>query len=131
MMSQPPRPAGNLLQQAFGVQGLSANPLLSPEFPWVSLLFGNRAAEVQSRQDDGEVVLRAPGSEAVLTARLERRGIFDFCRIRNRTGSAIPPDELKIVWAFPMEFNESMTVDAGALAGHPLYLPDGTVPPAH
>jgi hypothetical protein len=131
VMSQPPRPAGNFLQQAFGVQPLSTNPLLSPEFPWVSLLFANRAAEVQSRPGGGEVVLRAPGSEAVLVARLEHQGIFDFCRIRHRAGSAIPPDELKIVWAFPMEFNESMTMDAGALAGHPLYLPDGTVPPAH
>ena len=24
-----------------------------------------------------------------------------------------------------------MTLDAGALQGHPLYLPDGTIPPAH
>jgi hypothetical protein len=129
--AQPPHPAGNLLQQAFGVQPLSRNPLLSPEFPFVSLLFANRAAEVQSQSAGGDVVLRAPGSEAILVARLSHQGVFDFCRIRNQSGSAIPPDELKIIWAFPMEFNESMTMDAGALAGHPLYLPDGTVPPAH
>ena len=129
--AQPPHPAGNFLQQAFGAQPLSRNPLLSAEFPWVSLLFANRAAEVQSPQVGGEAVLRAPGSEATLVAHLEHQGIFDFCRIRHRAGSSIPPDELKIVWAFPMEFNESMTMDAGALAGHPLYLPDGTVPPAH
>ena len=30
-----------------------------------------------------------------------------------------------------MAYNESMTVDADALEGHPLYLPDGTIPPAH
>ncbi len=118
------------MQQAFGTQPLNGNPLLSVEFPRVSLLFANRAAEVQSTHG-GEGVLRAPGSEAILVARLERQGAFNFCRIRHRTGSAIPPDELKIVWAFPMDFNESMTMDADALAGHPLYLPDGTVPPAH
>jgi hypothetical protein len=130
-MAQPPKPAGNFLQQAFGIQPLSRNPLLSAEFPWVSLLLANRAAEVQSPQGGAEAVLRAPGSEAILAVRLEHRGVFDYCRIRHREGSPIPPDELKIVWAFPMEFNESMTMDAGALAGHPLYLPDGTVPPAH
>jgi hypothetical protein len=129
--AQPPRPAGNFLQQAFGVQPLSRNPLLSPEFPWESLLFSNRAAETQSPHGGSEAVLRAPGSEAILVARLEHQGIYDFCRIRHQPGSAIPPDKLKIVWAFPMEFNESMTMDAGALAGHPLYRPDGTVPPAH
>ena len=30
-----------------------------------------------------------------------------------------------------MAYNESMTLDADALEGHPLYLPDGTIPPAH
>jgi hypothetical protein len=29
-----------------------------------------------------------------------------------------------------MAYNESMTLDADALEGHPLYLPDGTIPPA-
>jgi hypothetical protein len=29
-----------------------------------------------------------------------------------------------------MAYNESMTLDAGALEGHPLYLPNGTMPPA-
>jgi hypothetical protein len=46
--------------------------------------------EVQSPQGAGEVVLRAPGSEAVLVARLEHQGIFDFCRIRHQAGSSIP-----------------------------------------
>ncbi len=130
-LAQPPHPAGNLLQQAFGVRPLNRNPLLSPEFPWVSLLFANRPAEVQSPPGAAEAVLRAPGSEAILAASLEHQGVFDICRVRHQPGSAIPSDELKIVWAFPMEFNESMTMDAGALAGHPLYLPGGTVPPAH
>src|SRR5262249_34703913 len=129
--AQPPHASLNLLQRAFGEQPISRNPLLSPEFPSVSLMFANRASDVQSRPASGEVILRAPGSEAILVARLEHQGVFDFCRIRHQAGSAIPSDELKIVWSFPMEYNESVTMDAGAVAGHPLYLPDGTVPPAH
>ncbi len=129
--AQPPQAGANFLQDAFGRQALSGNPLLSAEFPRVSLLFANRAVAVQDRHDHGEARLRAPGSEAVMVARLEHRGEFDFCRIRHQPGSSIPPDELKLVWGFPMEFNESMTLDAGALQGHPMFLPAGTVPPAH
>src|SRR5689334_16722959 len=87
MLAQPPRPAANILQQAFGVKPLDRNPLLSPEFPSVALLFANRASEVQSPQKGGEVLLRAPGSEAVLVASLEHQGIFDFVRIRHQAGS--------------------------------------------
>jgi len=128
--AQPPLAGTNFLQDAFGHEPLSANPLLSAEFPRVSLLLGNRTVQVEGRHGN-EATLRAPGSEAVMLAHLEHHGAFEFCRIRHQPGSPIPPDELKLVWGFPMEFNESMTLDAGALAGHPLYLPDGTVPPAH
>jgi hypothetical protein len=128
--AQPPQAGASFIEDAFGRQPLDQNPLLSPEFPHISLLFANRAVAAQAR-GAGEAVLRAPGSEAVMVAHLERKGIFDFCRIRHQRGSPIPPDELKLVWGFPMEFNESMTMDAGALEGHPMYLPDGTVPPAH
>jgi hypothetical protein len=41
VVAQPPKPAGNFLQQAFGVQPLTRNPLLSPEFPWVSARFAD------------------------------------------------------------------------------------------
>ncbi len=128
--AQPPQAGTNFLQDAFGREGLSANPLLSAEFPRVSLLFANRAVQVEGKSP-GEATLRAPGSEAVMVAHLEHQGALEFCRIRHQPGSPIPPEELKLVWGFPMEFNESMTLDAGALQGHPLYLPDGTVPPAH
>src|SRR2546421_2250930 len=86
-MGQPPKAGANLLRQAFGTQPLNQNPLLIPEFPAVSLLFANRVAEVQSRDINGDAILRAPGSDAILVASLERRGIFNFCRIRHQAGS--------------------------------------------
>jgi len=74
--------------------------------------------------------LAAPDSEALLEARLSRQGQFEYCRIHHAPDSYLAPEELKLVWSFPMAYNESMTLDADALQGHPLYLPDGTIPPA-
>ena len=126
--AQPPQAGVNFLQDAFRDRPtLFANA----GFPRLSLLFANRQAEVRRAPGSADPSLRAPGSEAVMTLRLDHEGVFEICRIRHAPGSPVPPDELKLVWAFPMEFNESMTLDAGALEGHPLYLPDGTVPPAH
>jgi len=121
----------NFLQQAFGVQPLERSALLAPEFPGVSLLLVNRNVEVAARRGSQEALLRASGSEATLVARLEHAGVFELCRIRHEPGTPIPADDLKLVWAFPMEYNESMTLDAGALEGHPLYLPGGSIPPSH
>jgi len=46
--AQPPQAGTNFLQDAFGRQPLSVNPLLSAEFPRVSLLFANRAVQVEA-----------------------------------------------------------------------------------
>jgi len=121
----------NFLQEAFGAQPLDKSPLLSPQFPSLSLLLVNRKVEVQSRRGANEAILHAPGSDITLVAHLAREGQFDFCRIRPDAATPIASEELKLIWALPMAFNESMTLDAGALQGHPLYLPDGTIPPAH
>jgi len=103
----------------------------SPDMPELVLMLGNRPAAVTSR-GEAEATLSAPASEVTLEARFSREGPFDFCRIRHAPGSVLVPEELKLEWAFPMQYNESMTLDADALAGHPLYLPDGiTIPPAH
>jgi len=119
----------SMMQQAFGIRRDS--PLLNPKFPSVSLTLVNTPVKVAARRGPNEVVLRAPGSQAALRAQFSHDGAFDVCRIRPEPGSPLPADELKLIWAFPMEYNESMTLDAGALEGHPLYLPDGTIPPAH
>lgn len=104
--------------------------LLSPDMPRLSLLLANRQAEVKQWRD-GQVSLAAPASEVLLEARLSREGPFEYCRIRSGPGATLAPEELKLVWSFPMAYNESMTVDASALQGHPLYLPDGTIPAAN
>jgi hypothetical protein len=121
----------NVLENAFGIRTLGQSPLLSPQFPSLSLLLANRRVEVDARRSANGVVLHAPGSQVTLVAQFTHEGAFDICRVRPEPGTPIPAEELKLIWAFPMEFNESMTLDAGALEGHPLYLPDGTIPPSH
>ncbi len=93
-------------------------------------MLGNRPAALTPR-GEGEATLRAPESEVTLEARFSREGPFEFCRIRHAPGSFLAPEELKLEWGFPMQYNESMTFDVDALAGHPLYLPDSSIPPAH
>ena len=98
--------------------------------PRLTLTLANRPAEVKARRNDGSATLTAPDSEVTLQARLSRAGAFEYCRIRPASDSPPAAEELKLLWSFPMAYNESMTLDAGALEGHPLYLPDGTIPPA-
>ncbi|MFN7997117.1 MAG: DUF6605 domain-containing protein [Bryobacteraceae bacterium] len=119
----------SFLQEAFGTHSESA--LLSPKFPKLSLNLVNIPVTVKARLGENDATLAAPGSAIELRARYTHEGAFEVCRISPEPGSSQAADELKLIWAFPMEYNESMTLDAGALEGHPLYLPDGTTPPAH
>ena len=108
----------------------SSGLLQSPDMPRLELMLANRPAAVIARRE-GMATLTAPGSDVRLEAHSSREGPFEFCRIRHAPDSSLAPEELKLVWRFPMSYNESMTLDADALEGHPLYLPDGTIPPAH
>ncbi len=119
----------NLLQAAFAAAGADTSLLLSSDMPGLSLTLANRPATVRERAS-GAAVLVAPDSEVALVARLSRQGPFQYCRIRPAPASPLVPEELKLIWRFPMAYNESMTLDADALQGHPLYLPDGAIPPA-
>ena len=90
--------------------------LLSPDMPRLSLLLANRQAEVKQWRN-GQSTLAAPASEVLLEARLSRDGPFEYCRIRSAAGAPLAAEELKLVWSFPMAYNESMTLDASALQG--------------
>jgi hypothetical protein len=118
------------LSTAFATDREDRGLLLSSDMPLLSLLLANRQAAVKER-GTRQATLAAPVSEVLLEARLSREGPFEYCRIRPTLGSSLAPEELKLVWSFPMAYSESMTLDADALRGHPLYLPDGTIPPAN
>jgi hypothetical protein len=117
------------LSGAFASDQAGPGLLLSPDMPRLTLTLGNRPAEVKAHRN-GIATLVAPDSEVALEARLSREGPFEYCRIRHASDSPLASEELKLLWSFSMAYNESMTLDADALEGHPLYLPDGTIPPA-
>ena len=103
--------------------------LLSLDMPGLTLTLANLPVQVTARSDGG-AALTEPHSEVTLEARLSREGAFEYCRIRPASGSRIVPEEVKLEWSLPVAFNESMTLDADAFEGHPLYLPDDSLPPA-
>lgn len=119
----------DFLHAAFDTGQASGSLLLSPDMPRLTLTLANVPVEMKAR-NAGEAILTAPNSEVTLEARLSHEGSFEYCRVRPAPGSNRAPEELKLLWEFPMAYNESMTLDADALEGHPLYLPDGTIPPA-
>ena len=119
----------NLLHEAFATSQADTSLLLSSDMPGLWLMLANRSAAVQERSAGGAVLV-APDSEIALEARLSHEGSFEYCRIRPAANSPLVPEEIKLEWRFPKRFAESMTLDADALEGHPLYLPDGTIPPA-
>jgi N,N-dimethylformamidase beta subunit-like, C-terminal len=121
--------SGGFLHAAFAAGNADRTLLLSPDMPNLELMLANRPVSVKTRQDSA-ATLTAPDSEVLLDARLSRVGAFEYCRIRPAKDS-FAAEELKLIWRFPLAYNESMTLDADALEGHPLYLPDGTIPPAH
>ena len=120
----------DFLSAWFAADGADRGLLLSPDMPRLALMLANRQAAVTER-GNGQATLVAPASEAILQARLLREGAFEYCRIRPAPGSSLAPEELKLEWSFPLAYNESMTLDADALEGHPMYLPDGSLPPAN
>jgi hypothetical protein len=114
---------------AFASEHAGSGLLLSPDMPRLTLTLANHPIVAKARHGN-EATLTALDSDVTLQARMSREGAFEYCRIRPAPGSPLASEELKVLWSFPIAYNESMTLDAGALEGHPLYLPDGTMPPA-
>ena len=119
----------DFINAAFASGQAGKDLLLSPDMPGLTLTLANRPVEVKERHGR-DVTLAAPDSEVTLEAHIFRESVFEYCRINARLHSPQASEELKLLWNFPIVYNESMTLDAGALEGHPLYLPDGSMPPA-
>src|SRR4051794_29729681 len=83
----------------------STGLLRSPDMPRIEVMLANRPAAVTARHE-GLATIAAPGSDVRLEARSSREGPFDFCRIRHAPDSSLAVEELKLVWSFPMSYNE-------------------------
>ena len=120
--------AENWLERALAAASADSQPLLSSAAPEFSLLLAGREVEVQRTADPNVARLRIGDIPVRLELRHERQSAIDLYRIRHAADSEIRAEQLRFTWTFPAAYNESMTFDAGALQGQPLYLPDGKIP---
>jgi hypothetical protein len=84
--------------------------------------------DVDVQPNNSTALLSVAGIPLLLDLRHEHRAGIDLYRIRHAPGSEIRAEQVRFEWRFPASYNESMTFDAGALQGQPLYLPDERVP---
>lgn len=103
-------------------------PLFSAGAPDISLLIASREPAIARTGVPDLVRLTFGDVPLQLDLRRERRSGIDLYRIRHSAGSVLRGEQIRFTWTFPPAYNESMTFDAGALQGQPLYLPGGKVP---
>jgi len=116
------QPPANFLQRAFGASTIDGQPLLSPAAPGISFQVASREPRAAAGR------LTFDGIPIELELRYERRSGIDLYRIRHAPSSELRAEQIRLAWTFPASFNESMTFDAGALQGQPLFLPNGKIP---
>ncbi|MCW5976919.1 MAG: discoidin domain-containing protein [Bryobacteraceae bacterium] len=125
------QPPGNFLQRVFGASTVDEQPLLSPAAP--AFTFGVENLEFQVAKDPSGQSARLTIPDVLLALEVSRRrqGGIDLYTIRPTPETARQGEQIKLTWTFPESYNESMTLDAGALQGQPLHLPDGRMPDNH
>lgn len=123
--AQSPR---NFLQRAFGTASPEDQPLLGPMAPGFELLVASREFEVQATGQANVARLKLPGIPLRFELRHERQAGIDLYRLRPAPDSESRGEQVRFTWTFPPNYNESMTLDTGALQGQPLYLPDEQIP---
>jgi hypothetical protein len=119
------QPARTFLHKAIRA---TDQPLLGADAPDFSLLIASRDPQVEAAREPGTWRLTIGDIPLRLELRNERLGGIDLYRIRHAKDSAMRAEQIRFTWTFPAAYNESMTFDAGALQGQPLYLPNGKVP---
>ena len=95
------------------------------------MLVAGREFEVERTTRANVAHLTIPDIPLRFDLRYERQAGIDLYRIRHAPGSDLRGEHVRFTWTFPEEYNESMTLDAGALQGQPLFLPNGKMPDNH
>lgn len=114
----------NFVQKVFGTGG--DQPMLGREAPEFTLSLASREFSVERTGDTARLTI--PDIPVRFEMRHERQSGIDLYRLRHAKDSEPRGEQIRSGWSFPAGFNDSMTLDTGALQGQPLYLPDGKVP---
>ena len=126
--AQQPR---NFLQNILGTKPVHEQPLLSAVAPRFGFNVASRAVKPAGPADGGIIPLEVDGIPVKLQLQYDRQQGIDLYRIRHAPDSPLRGEQVRVSWSFSQGFNESMSVDAGALQGQPLFLPNGKVPDNH
>ena len=121
----------DFLRRAFGEASPGEQPLLGPLAPGFSLTVASREFDVERTGQPNVANLTVEGIPLRFQVRHERQGGIDLYRVRHAPGSQLRGEQVRFDWRFPETYNESMTLDTGALQGQPLFLPDGKIPDNH
>ena len=118
----------NFFQEVLGMAAVDEQPMLSGDAPSFGFLVANESVRPAGPKQGNVLPLEVDGIPVELQLSQERQGSIDLYTIRHAPGSELRGEQVKVSWTLPQGYNESMTLDAGALQGLPLYLPTHTVP---
>ncbi len=118
VFAQTPR---NFLQEQLGK---GDGPLLNEAAPRFQLLLANLALERVAGTNE----LASPATGQRFELLTEGRDGIDFYRVRRHADSPLVGDQVKLTFYLEPGFDESMTLDVGALQGLPVRLPNGKAP---
>ncbi len=114
----------NFVQKVFGTGG--DQPMLGRDAPEFTLTLAGREFKVERSGNTAR--LTVPEIPVRFEMRYARQSGIDLYRFRHAKDSEPRGEQIRSGWSFAAGFNDSMTLDTGALQGQPLYLPDGKVP---
>ena len=121
----------NFLQNILGTKSVDEQPMLSSVAPRFGFNVASRAVKPAGPAEGGVISLEIDGNPVKLQLRYERQQGIDLYRIRHAPDSPLRGEQVRVSWSFSQGYNESITVDAGALQGQPLFLPNSKVPDNH
>ena len=105
--------------------------MLSSVAPRFGFNVASRAVKTAGPAEGGIIPLEVDDIPVKLQLQYEREQGIDLYRIRHAPDSRLRGEQVRVSWSFSQGYNESMSVDAGALQGQPLFLPNGKVPDNH
>ena len=125
LLAQSPK---NFFQELLGTASGGEQPMLSGDAPSLGFLVANERVRAAGPKEGNVLPLAVDNIPMKLQLVEQRQGNIDIYTIRHAPGSELRGEQVKVSLTFQPGYNESMSLDTGALQGLPLYLPDHQAP---